>query len=60
LCQANVKVIRESEANPQKTNLDKSYCHDRGMCNMIFINDRGRFSTQLAGRLAVENAEEDG
>jgi len=58
LCQANFRVIRECEANPRVCNLDKSWTNERGMSNVIFINNRGKFSTQLAGRLAADNIDD--
>jgi hypothetical protein len=59
LCKANLTIINTVADNPKVTPFDKSYCHERGMNNMIFINSRGRFSTQLAGQLAVQVAQDD-
>jgi len=55
LCRANLTIINAVEDDPKVTPLDKSYCHERGMNNMIFINSRGRFSTQLAGQLVYND-----
>jgi len=55
LCRANINAMNEVSDNPKITIRDRSYYHDRGMTNMTFISDRNRFSTRLAGQLALQD-----
>jgi hypothetical protein len=59
LCRANINAMNEVSDNPKITIRDRSYYHDRGMTNMSFISDRNRFSTRLAGQLALKDPVSD-